>query len=178
MIRAPEHIATDRLLLRKPVFADGRAIYDTYAHDPEVTRYLTWRANQTSDEIDGFVRHALENWSSGTSYIWAITLMHSEELIGMIEARIDRWHINLGYVLARRYWDQGYMSEAVRAVTDWALAQPDVYRVWAVCDTENSASARVLEKAGMQKEGILRRWILLPNRSSTPRDCACYARVK
>ena len=49
------------------------------------------------------------------------------------------------------------MTEVVRAVTDWALAQPEVHRVWAVCDVENLASARVMEKAGMAREGKLRR---------------------
>ena len=70
------------------------------------------------------------------------------------------------------------MTEVVRAVADWALAQPEVHRVWAVCDVDNLASARVLEKAGMECEGRLRRWFLHPNVSAAPRDCWCYARVK
>ena len=70
------------------------------------------------------------------------------------------------------------MTEAVCAVADWALAQADIHRVWAVCDIENRASARVLEKAGMTREGVLRGWSLHPNAGGTPRDCWCYARVK
>jgi RimJ/RimL family protein N-acetyltransferase len=85
---------------------------------------------------------------------------------------------NLGYVLGRKFWGQGYMTEAVRAVVDYALAEPEVFRVWAVCDVENAASARVLEKAGMRREGILRRWSMHPNISDEPRDSLCYARVK
>jgi ribosomal-protein-alanine N-acetyltransferase len=50
--------------------------------------------------------------------------------------------------------------------------------VWAVCDVDNLASARVLEKAGMGREGRLRRWVLHPNVSAAPRDCWCYAHVK
>ena len=53
-----------------------------------------------------------------------------------------------------------------------------MYRVYAYCDVENLASARVMEKAGMSFEGVLRRWGVHPNRSSEPRDCRCYAAVR
>jgi RimJ/RimL family protein N-acetyltransferase len=61
---------------------------------------------------------------------------------------------------------------------DWALTQPTIYRVWATCDVDNLASARLLEKIGMQREGLLRRWIIPPNISEVPRDCWCYAKTK
>jgi len=70
------------------------------------------------------------------------------------------------------------MPEAAQAVVEWALAQPSIYRVWAVCDVDNLASARVLEKIGMQREGLLHRHIIHPNISAAPRDCWCFAKVK
>ena len=70
------------------------------------------------------------------------------------------------------------MTEAMKAVMDWALRRGDVYRVWAVCDIDNLASARVMEKAGMQREGVLKRWSVHPNISAEPRDSYCYAVVK
>ena len=60
----------------------------------------------------------------------------------------------------------------------WSLAQPELFRVWATCDVENAASAGVLERAGMQREGILRRWTVHPSLGDEPRDCFCYAVVK
>ena len=51
-------------------------------------------------------------------------------------------------------------------------------RVWAVCDVDNTASARVMEKIGMTREGLMRRGVLHPNSSSEPRDCWLYAKVK
>jgi hypothetical protein len=51
-------------------------------------------------------------------------------------------------------------------------------RVWAVCDSTHLASVRVLEKAGLEREGILRRFIVHPNISPEPRDCFCYSRVR
>jgi [ribosomal protein S5]-alanine N-acetyltransferase len=94
--------------------------------------------------------------------------------------RLQRHHhrAELGYVLARPYWNQGLITEALQPIIDWALTQPNIYRVWAVCDYENLASARVMEKVGMTYEGILRRWLIHPNMSNKPRDCFCYAKVK
>jgi ribosomal-protein-alanine N-acetyltransferase len=82
-----------------------------------------------------------------------------------------------GYALARTYWGQGFASEVVRMLVNWMLAQPNIYRIWAVCDLENRASDRVLEKSGLICEGVLRRWLIHPNISNEPRDCACYATV-
>jgi RimJ/RimL family protein N-acetyltransferase len=70
------------------------------------------------------------------------------------------------------------MSEALQSVLQWALAQPEIFRVWATCDIDNLASARVLERVGMEREGVLRRWLVHPNISEVPRDCLCYSVVK
>ena len=61
---------------------------------------------------------------------------------------------------------------------DWALEQPEIFRIQAVCDVENIGSARVMEKAGMEREGTLRRYVLHPNISDEPRDVYMYAIVK
>ena len=61
---------------------------------------------------------------------------------------------------------------------DYAFENPCMYRVWAVCDVDNVASARVLEKAGMSFEGILRRYQIHPNIGPEPRDARCYARMR
>jgi RimJ/RimL family protein N-acetyltransferase len=89
--------------------------------------------------------------------------------------RPEAHRLDCGYVLARPWWGHGLISEALTAVAEWAMAQPDIRRLGAVCDVENLASARVMEKAGLEREGILRRWILHPNISSEPRDCYSYA---
>ena len=61
------------------------------------------------------------------------------------------------------WWRQGLMTEVLTEVTVWALRQPSVFRIGAVCDFENIGSARVLEKSGFIREGLLRRWLLHPN---------------
>ncbi len=99
-------------------------------------------------------------------------------MIGIVACRIRGHAADIGYVLARQYWRRGYMTEAVRAVVEWAASVASVFRVWAVCDTANAASAHVLENVGMSREGVLRRWIMHPSGSSKPRDCFVYSKVR
>jgi RimJ/RimL family protein N-acetyltransferase len=96
----------------------------------------------------------------------------------MIEIRIEGHKADLGTVIARPDWSKGYAAEAVQSVVNWAIEQPRIMRVWALCDIDNDASAWVLEKVGMEQEGILRRFIMHPNTSDEPRDILCYSLVR
>lgn len=177
-MRPPERFETARLLLRPPNLDDAKPIFDTYAHDPEVTRYLVWEPHETLEDTQIFLHRCLDVWKEETAFPWALVIKETDQLIGMLELRFDGHKADLGYVMARSFWGEGFATEAAKLVVDWALAQPPVHRVWAVCDVDNYASARVLEKAGMQREGILRRWIRHPSTSKKPRDCYVYAVVK
>jgi ribosomal-protein-alanine N-acetyltransferase len=178
VINPPETVLTARLRLRKPVSEDAEEIFRRYAQDPEVTKYLTWRPNRTIEETHEFLRACFVAWEEARSFHWIIVRKKDSQLLGMISARIDAHKWELGYVLARKYWGKGYMTEAVEAVIDRAFKQPEIYRVWAVCDIDNLASARVMEKAGMKREGILRRWSIHPNLGAEPRDSYCYSATK
>ena len=83
-----------------------------------------------------------------------------------------------GYVLAKKMWRHGFAAEALKHLVDWSLAQPGIFRAWAFCDVENPASVRVMEKAGMVREGLLHRWHIAPTLGPEPRDCVVCARVK
>jgi len=175
---APRIIETPRLRLMPPMPEDAEEIFSSYAQDPEVTKYLVWSPHQSIENTRDFLFRCMGVWALETAFPWVIRRKGDERLLGMIEIRMDGYRADLGYVLARPYWGQGIMTEAVRAVVNWALSQEEICRVWAVCDVDNKASARVLEKVGMEREGILRRWSIHPNISESPRDCLCYAKVK
>lgn len=175
MINPPETFQTERLRLRKPAIADAALIFRTYAQDAEVTRYLTWLPNRSVEETREFVRSCLVGWEERKSFHWVIFSKAPEELFGMISARVEGHKWELGYVLAQAHWSKGYMTEVVRALIRVAFDQPGIYRVWSVCDIDNLASARVMEKAGMTKEGMLRGWSVHPNVSAAPRDSYCYS---
>jgi RimJ/RimL family protein N-acetyltransferase len=177
-MKMPEHISTERLMLRPPHMEDAIAIFEGWAQDPEVTRYLTWRPHERIKETEEFVQNCLRAWETQNRFPYMITLKDSGEVIGMIDPRIEGPKIGIGYGLARAHWGRGYIPEATRAIIDWAFEQPTIYRVYATTDVENVASRRVLEKVGMQCEGILRKYILHPNISDIPRDSYIYAITK
>jgi len=177
-MRPPELFETERLVLRPPRRADARAIFEGYARDAEVVRYLVWRPHRDLRETEEFLDRCAAGWAAGDDFPWAVTLKSSGELIGMLGLRLDGFKADVGYALARKVWGQNFAAEALRPVVEWALAQPGIYRVWALCDVDNTASARVLEKVGMTREGRLRRYTLHPNVSDEPRDSYCYSVVK
>jgi [ribosomal protein S5]-alanine N-acetyltransferase len=174
----PRQFQTERLNLRMPRPEDAVALFEEYVRDPEVTRYMVWRPHRGLEETRNYLATCLARWETGEEFTWALVIQGQDRPIGMLGCRLRGHMMDIGFVLARRYWGQGYMAEAVKTLVDWAIAQEGIYRVWAVCDLENRRSSRVLEKAGLQLEGILRRWGILPNLSDEPRDCFSYARVK
>jgi RimJ/RimL family protein N-acetyltransferase len=174
----PQVIETQRLRLRSARESDAEEIFAAYGQDAEATMYLAWRPSGRLEDTREHLRLTAKARQEGKALQWVILRQEDERLLGMIGGRIDGHKVELGYVLAKPYWNNGYMTEAVRAVIDWALGEPDIYRVWAVCDIENPASGRVMEKAGMKREGVLRRWSIHPARSAEPRDCYCFAVTK
>jgi ribosomal-protein-alanine N-acetyltransferase len=177
-MKAPETIQTERLVLRKPRMEDAPAIFQAYAQDPEVTRYLVWKLHQHIRETETFLERCLDIWEEGTNFPYVITLHENDDPIGMLEIHFTNFKIEIGYALARPYWGKGLMTEALQAVINRAFDQPGIFRVQAICDVENIVSARVMEKSGMIREGLLRRYILHPNVSDEPRDVYIYAIVK
>lgn len=177
-MKMPEQLETERLILRKPCMDDAVAIFDVWAQDREVTRYLTWRPHERIEQTRDFVHSCLAAWEQGTRFPYMITLKETGEVIGMIDPRIEGPKVAIGYGSARAHWGKGYIPEATRAIIEWAFQQPTIYRVYATTDIENNASRRVLEKVGMQCEGILRKYILHPNISDEPRDSYMYAITK
>lgn len=112
----------------------------------------------------------------GSSFPWVITMASDDTALGMIEARTNGTALELGYVLSRRMWGQGLMTEAVEAIADWSFGEDEIWRLWAVADVDNLGSCRALDKAGLTREGRLHRWASHPNIAESPRDVWCYAR--
>lgn len=173
----PEVFVTDRLRLRPARDDDAPKIFSGWGQDEEVTRYLTWRPHTELADAEGHVARCKKGWERGSPLVWMLETQDGD-LAGSLAARPRSHGVNLGYLLARDFWGRGFMVEALKPVVEWWLAQDDVFRIWATTDRENHASQRVLEKAGFEFEGILRRWEVHPNLSEEPRDATCYSRVR
>jgi RimJ/RimL family protein N-acetyltransferase len=149
-------IETERLLLRELRAADEDHIHE-YASDPEVVRLMIWGPN-TREATREFLDRALQaqtQWPRADVGL-AIELKSEHRMIGSIGLRMKdgtNHTADIGYVLNRKYWRNGYMTESARAVLDVAFKQLKLHRVWATCDIRNGASYRVMEKLGMRREG-------------------------
>ena len=178
--RPPQTFATMRLVARPPRASDADAVFAAYANDPEVTRYLSWRAYSRVAPLTAFLKECAAHWEKGTSpYAWLLCLKGTDTPMGSIGVTFEPGgKAMFGYVLAQKFWHRGLAAEALTFLVNWSLAQPEIYRAWAFCDTENSASVRVMEKAGLAREGLLQRWHVCPTLGAEPRDCIVCAKVK
>lgn len=174
----PETIETVRLLLRRPSEADAAEAFEAWTQDPETTRYLVWLPHDSVEETQAFFSWCDSGWEEGREFVWVFVEKASDRLVGSLAARPGPHGVDLGYLVAREWWGRGFMTEVLDAVVPWWLARDGVFRVWATCDVENLASARVLEKAGFQLEGTLRRWDRHPNLGDEPRDVLCFSRIR
>jgi ribosomal-protein-alanine N-acetyltransferase len=150
-------LETERLLLRA-IRADDETAVHEYASDPEVVRLMIWGPN-TREATREFLFRALAartQWPRPNVGL-AIELKSERRMIGSIELRINdeaNRTADLGYVLNRKYWGHGYMTESARAVLNVAFNELKLHRIWATCHAQNRASYRVMEKLGMRREGL------------------------
>lgn len=153
-------IETDRLILRRFRIDDAQAVYDNWANDPEVTKYLTWQPHKDVDETEDILTDWEAHYEDGSYYNWAIELKELGEPIGSItvvekDEKTKRAHI--GYCMGRAWWHQGIMSEALAAVIDF-LFKEGYQRIDSRHDPRNPHSGDVMKKCGMQYEGTLRNY--------------------
>lgn len=155
-----KELQTSRLLLRPCRESDAEAMYRNWASDPEVTRYMTWQAHESIEAT----REICALWEKESVrqdfYQWAIVLKELDEPIGSISVvRINEKYAwaELGYCIGRAWWGQGITAEALRAVIKYLLREVGFRQVIAEHDVNNPNSGKVMRKAGMKQEGILRR---------------------
>jgi RimJ/RimL family protein N-acetyltransferase len=166
------------LRLRRPSLADAEAAFTRWTSDPEVTRYLSWPTHESVEDTRTWLRMVEDDWQRGREdRPWLIEYRDGQPVdgpIGSIGARVERHHAMIGYALSRSHWGRGLMPEAVAAVAAALSTLPAVQRIWAYCDVDNHASARVLEKTGFLCEGTLHHWVVHPNTEPAARDALVY----
>jgi RimJ/RimL family protein N-acetyltransferase len=170
-------ILTERLYLRRPAPEDAEQIFARYGTDAVVCRYMSWTPHCSIADTVAFLNRIVSDNAEGRSFGFLIFSRHSGVLLGSVGGALQAHRVQFGYCLARDTWGQGFATEAASAFVAAALRLPDIKRVQAFCDVENQASARVLQKIGLEREGTLRRYLVLPNLGSEPRDVYLYAKV-
>ena len=157
MTDSPPELRTPRLLLRPYRFDDVDAVF-AYGSDEEWGRYLDVPQPYTRRSAEEDVARAI--LADEASPMWAI--VHEGSVRGGITL-IDRGAAaaELGYSLARPLWGRGLMTEAATAVVAHGFETLGLVRIYASTDVRNTASWRVMEKLGMQREALMRRHRLI-----------------
>ena len=143
-------LITDRLILRKLKQDDAELIFKNWTSDTEVTKYVTWETHKNIKETTEILNIWLKEYESPKTVRFGIVLKENNELIGMIDiVDFDDGVPEIGYVLSRKYWNHGYMSEACKAFTDYLFAIGYDSLIIAA-DERNIASNKVIQKTGFK----------------------------
>ena len=153
-------IETERLLLRRFTLDDARAMYENWASDPDVTKFLTWPAHAGINVSKAVLEEWVSLYAENNYYQWAIVLKaHGTDPIGSISAvRMDEAveKVHIGYCLGKEWWRRGIMSEALKAVMDFFFDEVGANRIDSRHDPRNPHSGMVMKKCGMKYEGTMR----------------------
>lgn len=164
--KTPETIQTERLLLRRPRRSDAQAIFDRYASDREVTRYLSWPTHRSVADTLAFLAMSDDEWQRWPAGPYLVLLLENGKpgpLLGSTGLFYKTPTLAVtGYVFARHVWGQGYATESLQAMVDVAR-QTGVTRLEAICHAEHAPSANVLEKCGFTREEVHREHFVFPN---------------
>lgn len=150
----PVPLTTPRLVLSAPGPDDVDAIYEA-CQDPDIQHYTTVPSPYTLADAAAFVTLVAEWWQAGTEHVWAVRA--DGELVGVVGLhKIRDGAAELGYWAAAPGRGRGYISEAARAVIDFAFGPMRLERLEWHAVVGNTASARVAQKLGFQLEGVRR----------------------
>lgn len=153
-------LATERLTLRRFEIEDAENMFYNWANDPEVTKYLTWPAHENVEITESIVKDWVSKYDDKEFYQWAIELNDLEQPIGSISAvKVDNKieSVEIGYCIGQKFWHKGYTTEALTEIIRFFIAEVGAGRVCARHDSNNPNSGKVMDAAGMEYEGTLRR---------------------
>ena len=154
-------LATSRLSLQMIAMDDLDDIH--YLHSlPETDRYNTLGIPKDKAATHNLIQHWLRQQLDRPNqhFVWRISDNKSKSFVGLVALDLGAERFRLGtvwYKLLPEFWRQGLATEALNEVLRFSFEELHLHRVEAGCATENVASARVLEKAGMQQEGSKRK---------------------
>ncbi len=174
--KGTQDIHTNRLLLRRFFESDAQMMFDNWANDHDVTRYLTWPTHKDVEISKSVLAEWIDSYENKEFYQWAVVLKDINEAIGSISVvnlSNNNEHCEIGYCIGKLFWDNGITTEALKAVISYLFNEVGFERISAIHQSENIASGKVMKKAGMQYEGRKRKFH--KNLNGEFVDCDSYA---
>ena len=155
--KGTQTITTERMTLRRFTVEDAREMYDNWASDPRVTKYLSWEPHASPEATAALLRDWVKGYEKDNCYNWVME--YQGRCIGTIsvvrQSERDE-SAELGYDLGYDYWNKGLMTEAAKAVIRFLFEEVGCHRVVIRHAVKNPASGRVAQKCGLAYEGTQR----------------------
>jgi Acetyltransferases, including N-acetylases of ribosomal proteins len=145
-------LETDRLVIRPICYADAEAIFQNWATDPEVAKFMRWSIHESVDVTKVWLKEVEENQDNDKVYDWGFVLKENQMLIGSggLYWKEDKQCFELGYNIMKKYWNQGLTTEAAREMARFAKEDIGVKELFCCYAKENIASGKVMEKVGFR----------------------------
>lgn len=153
-------LESNRLLLRRLHQDDAWQMFFGWCSRPKVTRFLSWATHSSVVETQRVLGLWLKEYENDATFRWLIEYKENHQAIGMIDVvkfNLTNETAEIGYVLSDDYWNKGLMTEAFNLVISFLFERVGVHRIVATHDSDNIASGRVMEKAGLRYEGLLKK---------------------
>ena len=170
-------IETERLILRRFTLGDSNDMFENWANDDEVTKYLTWPTHKDVKVSEYILKEWVGQYNSLKYYQWCIELKNTKKAIGsigVVDYNEAVSSVEIGYCIGRDYWKKGYASEALSALIDFFFNQVGMNRVEARHDPNNPNSGLVMKKCGLKYEGTR---ILADKNNTGVCDAAMYGLI-
>jgi RimJ/RimL family protein N-acetyltransferase len=182
LLEFPEEFTTDRLLIRKPLPGDGKAVYGAIqASLNELKPWMPWaHSNQSEQDVEANIVDSIAKFITREDLRLHILDKVTGEFIGSSGLHRIDWAVpkfEIGYWIDTRHSGKGYITEAAEAITRFAFTELHAKRVEIRCDSTNTRSRAIPEKLGFTLEGILKSESLSIV-TKEPRDTCVFAKIK
>lgn len=174
MKKKQPRIITTRLVLRPFKAGDAPIVQHLAGHQDIASTTLSIPHPYPVGLAELWISSHASKYAEGSETVFALTLRTTGEVIGAMGFEVNPRHdwAEIGYWIGRPYWDQGYATEALRSLIPWTFAHTALNRLQACHFMRNPASGRVMQKADMKLEGVMRQRVKKWGRYE---DIAIYA---
>jgi len=144
---------TDRFFLRKFQIEDAEDVYTNWTSDSESAKYNAWKVHSSINVTKEYLSEWIKHYEKKDYYLWAITDKNTKEVIGSISAtniKNKKGYCEIGYTVARKYWNKGIATEVLISILEFLTKEVGFKIVRAFHHINNTASGKVMQKAGMK----------------------------
>ncbi len=171
-------LSTARLKLRPLKIEDAHDMFEYTSHE-DSSKYLSWTPHTKLEETVLFIENVVALYgNSDTEFSWAIELMESQKMIGVVkffDINKNNNRAEISYILNSKFQGKGYINEAISVAIDFAFDKMKIIRIQARCTNDNIGSEKVMQRANMKFEGLLKKYWILKGET---KDVLLYAFTK